>query len=417
MTPLLALGGCALIPEARWRAMQAEVAPETADSADPGDGLRTDALRALTADGQRGLGAQVALLDTRAGPWAAASSDDSVLILDAGSGEARASLSPEGAVGALAGGDGLLLVGMALAGGGTGAATLSCPAETAPYTGRCLEDQVTLWGAPGGAGALGSGVAALGAGDEGWALLGASGADRAWLVSLPLPEDSDGQAIAAVAEGALSADDEGQAGAAVALGDVDGDGVADLLIGAPLAGRVDLVLGGGVAERALEDADLRCSSEASMTRLGVGLAAADVDGDGRADWAVSATRGGTARVVLGAAPEQSAATIEQIAWMTLEADAETSVGGPVALLAEPGAGWLAVAADQVSAAGEALAWIYPTGPGAAGSGRGVLLEGAPSSASAPSLAARDGVGLALGLPGWGAGGGAWIAASELLLGP
>ncbi len=90
----------------------------------------------------------------------------------------------------------------------------------------------------------------------------------------------------------LGTSDGAHVGSAVAgVGDVDGDGVPDLLIGAPGdsedgSGAVWLVPGGapGQGARALDDVGVRISGEAAGDYLGSSLAAAgDVDGDGLAE--------------------------------------------------------------------------------------------------------------------------------------
>lgn len=65
------------------------------------------------------------------------------------------------------------------------------------------------------------------------------------------------------------------------LGDLDGDGVADLAVGAPQAGRVDLVSGAGFQRLLSIETDERWGGE---TVFGDALASAgDFDGDGRED--------------------------------------------------------------------------------------------------------------------------------------
>jgi hypothetical protein len=98
---------------------------------------------------------------------------------------------------------------------------------------------------------------------------------------------------AAVYEGGRALDG---AGAALAgPGDVNGDGLADLLVGAPdqdsggvNAGAAYLVLGGGVGIASLADSEAILLGDESGDDAGRGLAGKDLDGDGYSDLMVGA---------------------------------------------------------------------------------------------------------------------------------
>ena len=87
-----------------------------------------------------------------------------------------------------------------------------------------------------------------------------------------------------------------QFGASAAVGDVNGDGVADLVVGAPLndyydvdVGRVYAFLGGpGFAGRGAADADFKISGVATHNSFGTTVVAGDVNGDGISDLLVGA---------------------------------------------------------------------------------------------------------------------------------
>jgi hypothetical protein len=86
-----------------------------------------------------------------------------------------------------------------------------------------------------------------------------------------------------------------EAGTAVAGGDVDGDGVGDVVVGAPRhtlggpgAGAAHLVLGGATGTLTLDDADSTLTSGQAGFGAGAALAVVDLDGDGTEELAVGA---------------------------------------------------------------------------------------------------------------------------------
>lgn len=131
-------------------------------------------------------------------------------------------------------------------------------------------------------------------------IVGSTGEDGggrdAGLVTLLSGADLSAGFAGAIAsyEGELSDD---QAGASLCSGDLDGDGLRDLLLGAPYedtggnaAGAVYLVLGGGAGGRIdLRYADAQLTGESTTDFAGRSIACgADADGDGRDDLLIGA---------------------------------------------------------------------------------------------------------------------------------
>jgi hypothetical protein len=132
------------------------------------------------------------------------------------------------------------------------------------------------------------------------------------------------------------------AGLAVAsAGDLDGDGLGDVLVGAPgessafdSAGAVYAVLGPVSGTVSLADAHFKLTGEGENDKLGTGVAGiGDLDGDGRGDLLAGAPQqagvgGGAAYVVFGHQP--GVASVASAAWKLVgETDGDeagTSVG-------------------------------------------------------------------------------------------
>ena len=112
------------------------------------------------------------------------------------------------------------------------------------------------------------------------AMIGGPGAGIAWLVRGPV----DGGALGDAEARLLGS---GDAGAAVAGGDVDGDGLSDVAVGAPLNGEVALFRGPVAGSLSWDAAEVLASVEAEDL-LGSALAMGDFDGDGYADLAAGA---------------------------------------------------------------------------------------------------------------------------------
>jgi len=176
-----------------------------------------------------------------------------------------------------------------------------------------LRDAMGRVEGPGRLDRLGSGLA--GAGDlngDGFAdlVLGA----RSWSASdnrgaaFVIEGPIDGRMTAVDGRGALEGVVEGDAaGTAVAAADLDGDGYAELLIGAPGvsegAGAVYVILGPGPdGARSLADAEGRVDGAGPGSGLGTQLTAeGDLDGDGRFDFIAGAPGDDRAATDAGAA--------------------------------------------------------------------------------------------------------------------
>ena len=156
---------------------------------------------------------------------------------------------------------------------------------------------------------------------------------RAWLV---LGKNLSGSISLDDADIVLTGEEEGdKAGWTTAAGDLDGDGVPDLIIGAPHArdsGAVYIIYGSGLtADLDLGDADVILEGAGSYSEAGAAVAAGDIDGDGRDDLLVGAPDdAGSVYVVL--APQLGSITSLSDAVYTLTGSHEyDGVGRTVAL--------------------------------------------------------------------------------------
>jgi hypothetical protein len=119
---------------------------------------------------------------------------------------------------------------------------------------------------------------------------GSSDAGAVFLVHAPIAEGTTSLALEARATLAGAEPGDGAGRTVRAGGDVDGDGLADLLAGAPYADRegadrgvVHLVLGPLQGSSSLSDAQAELRGENPGDLAGLDLALFDVDGDGLAD--------------------------------------------------------------------------------------------------------------------------------------
>ena len=185
----------------------------------------------------------------------------------------------------------------------------------------------------------------------GWSVAGAGDMDGDGLRDLAVgaPEEAGGFGAVWIYQGGAwsgttSADDadrwlqgeaEGDlAGTAVAgAGDIDGDGLDDLLVGAPGAGAAYLVLGGGSGVLDLGDAAGVFTSDTEGDQAGFAVAGTgDLDGDGWLDLAVGAPgESEYGRVLVVLAPEVGAWSLDAIGVPLTSHDAiglgETASGG------------------------------------------------------------------------------------------
>lgn len=124
---------------------------------------------------------------------------------------------------------------------------------------------------------------------------GSDDAGTVWLVLAPFDEGSESLALGATASITGAEPGDGAGRTLRAGGDADGDGLADLLVGAPYADRdgadrgvVSLVLGPCEGDTDASDAHAELWGEAAGALAGLDLGLVDVDGDGRADPVIGA---------------------------------------------------------------------------------------------------------------------------------
>ncbi|MFN7146606.1 MAG: FG-GAP-like repeat-containing protein, partial [Myxococcota bacterium] len=211
-----------------------------------------------------------------------------------------------------------------------------------------LDAGAAAWGV-GGSGA-GAGLGTAVHLDGGLLIVGAPGVDRAYVFDGLAGYEGLGDATAT-----LAGDDASGFGSAFTVGDLDGDGVADLVVGAPDDGTIGTNAGAafvfaGPVAGALDVGDaLPVYAPSSRDSVGSALAVADVDGDGAPDLAVGAPdHGNTGRLYLLRGPLTA----------TPDLDAETSFGG-LGTLDRAGA---SVAAGDLD--GDGLAEVLTAAPGA-----------------------------------------------------
>lgn len=186
---------------------------------------------------------------------------------------------------------------------------------------------------------------------------------------------------------------EDRFGSSAAVADVNGDGTADLIVGAPLtdaydidAGRVYVFLGGpNFAGRAADQADVILSGLPTHNSFGRTIRTGDANGDGIVDMLIGAPdadylndRNGRAYLFLGSTTLQDHVAVDAASIFNGEAAEGDALGSAVSLLDMNGDGFADVccaSAQHAGGAGRAYLWM---------SGNGVL-NGAHLAANADVL--------------------------------
>jgi hypothetical protein len=159
-------------------------------------------------------------------------------------------------------------------------------------------------------------------------------------------------------------------GAAVATGDLNGDGIADLVVGATRAdngrGKVYVFFGGtGFSSRTAESASAVLTADFDDQRFGGTLVVADVDGDGQPDLVVGAplssrfqTSGGAAYVYLGGMGFGAAAAPPPIALAASGPNEQFGTSIAVGDLDHDGKIDIAVGAEQLVSQGTGQVFVF-----------------------------------------------------------
>jgi len=203
------------------------------------------------------------------------------------------------------------------------------------------------------------------------------------------PGTTRGDADTGAALGLYAASSRDNVGETLAVLDANGDGALDLALGAPAhgnTGRVYLVHGPILATPAL-DGETAYAGAGTLDRAGAALAAGDLDGDGLDELVIGAPGLAGAYVIEGGTPSMSlldAATIggRGSSWLTgysvavvpdLDGDGlpDTVVGGPIyagTLGADAGEAWVLTGAIRSDRALPGAAWATFVGAGDDGAG-------------------------------------------------